>query len=243
MSKSKRGIEMVDLTGDDDPVETPAFKTPRKTSSFSSTHGRGNHLPTPPASSQPRLSSQSGARPSPASSQSYASHRSIHQDQVHSQSERGSWIASTQEQEADIAREIDLTEDFDDDIYENYQLYGILNTKIVGCRFYDGRATVGEYVKVRREPRNAYDSNAIRIDNVLRDQIGHVARNVAAKLASLMDSGSLLIEGALTGPKTFYDCPIGLKLFGTSDPVAGPALAQQMKALGLPLHEFNKSEK
>ena len=35
------------------------------------------------------------------------------------------------------------TEDFDDDVYANYQLYGILNTKIVGCRYYDGRATVG----------------------------------------------------------------------------------------------------
>ncbi|KIV91642.1 hypothetical protein PV10_06158 [Exophiala mesophila] len=243
MSRSKRGIETVDLTGDDDFIETPVFKAPRQTSSFSSTHGRGNYLPTPSASSQPSSSSPSGARPSPASSQSYTSQRSIHQDQTHSQSQRGSWVASTQEQEADIAREIDLTEDFDDDVYENYKLYGILNTKIVGCRFYDGRATVGEYVRVRREPRNPYDSNAIRIDNVLRDQIGHIGRNVAAKLASLMDSGSLLIEGALTGPKSFYDCPIGLKLFGTNDPVAGPALAQQMQTLGLPVNEFNKSER
>lgn len=152
-------------------------------------------------------------------------------------------MSSTQEQEADIAREIDLTEDFDDDVYESYRLYGILNTKIVGCRFYDGRATVGEYVRVRREPRNQYDSNAIRIDNVLRDQIGHIGRQVAAKLAPLMDSGSLLVEGALTGPKTFYECPIGLKLFGTNDPVAAAALCRQMKDLGLPLNEYNQAER
>lgn len=164
-------------------------------------------------------------------------------DSQHSKQERGGWLASTQEDEADIAREIDLTEDFDDDVYENYQLYGILNTKIVGCRFYDGRATVGEYVRVRREPSNPYDSNAIRIDNVLRDQIGHIGRNVAAKLAPLMDSGQLLVEGALTGPKTFYDCPIGLKMFGTNDPVASAALCQQMQDLKLPVTEYNRSER
>ena len=161
----------------------------------------------------------------------------------HSKSERDSWQPPTQDQEADIAREIDLTEDFDDDVYDNYMLYGILNTKIVGCRFYDGQATVGEYVRVKREPTNPYDSNAIRIDNVLRDQIGHIGRQVAAKLVPFVDNGSLLVEGALTGPKTYYDCPIGLKLFGTNDPVAGAALAQQMQEQKLPITEYNRSEK
>lgn len=106
----------------------------------------------------------------------------------HSEAERESWLGSTQGQELDILREINLEEDFDDDVYANHQLYGILNTKIVGCRYYDGRATVGEYVKVRREPGNPYDSNALRIDNVMGEQIGHIGRNEAAKLASLMDS-------------------------------------------------------
>ena len=157
--------------------------------------------------------------------------------------ERDSWQASTQDQEAEIAREIDLTEDFDDDVYEDFMLYGILNTKIVGCRFYDGQATVGEYVRVKREPTNPYDTNAIRIDNVLRDQIGHIGRQVALKLAALMDAGSLLVEGALTGPKTYYDCPIGLKLFGTNDPVAGAALAEQMQGLKLPVTEYQRSQR
>jgi hypothetical protein len=63
---------------------------------------------------------------------------------------------------------------------------------------------------VRREPTNNYDNNAIRIDNVVREQIGHISRQVAAKLAPFMDSSSLLVEGALTGPKTYYDCPVGM---------------------------------
>src|SRR5271155_10796 len=141
-----------------------------------------------------------------------------------------------------MRREIDLTQDFDDDVYDNYELYGILNTKIVGCRFYDGRVTVGEYVTVRREPRNAYDSNAIRIDNIQAKQIGHIPRQVAAKLASLMDSSELLVEGAVTGPKGFYETPMALKLFGTTDTVAAAALKQRMQDLRLPVTDHIKAE-
>lgn len=35
---------------------------------------------------------------------------------------------------------------------------------------------MGEYVVVRREPANQYDSNAIRIDNVMGQQIGHAPK-------------------------------------------------------------------
>ncbi|EXJ83871.1 hypothetical protein A1O1_07499 [Capronia coronata CBS 617.96] len=251
MSKAKRkAVEVVDLTGDDGfrSAGPARSKVPRSNSSFSSSQNRAS-LPTPPSSSQTRREHGHGYTPGLRSSQGYNNNNNNYSSSysqstpTHSKAERASWLASTQEEEADIAREIDLTEDFDDDVYENYQLYGILDTKIVGCRFYDGRATVGEYVRVRREPSNPYDSNAIRIDNVLRDQIGHIGRQVAAKLAPLMDSGSLLIEGALTGPKTFYDCPIGLKLFGTSDPVAGAALCRQMQDLRLPVTLYVRAEK
>ncbi|KAK6380459.1 hypothetical protein LTS17_005649 [Exophiala oligosperma] len=221
----KRKIETVDLTGDDNDLpRPPRAKVPKQKSSHSSQRYRAP-LPTPPSSSQP----------------SSSSHHSKHNSgvQTYRSSERDLWL-STQEQEADIAREIVLTEDFDDDVYESYQLYGILDTKIVGCRFYHGQATTGEYVKVKREPGNPYDSNAIRIDNVLRDQIGHINRQVAAKLAPLMDSGQLLVEGCLTGAQTFYDCPIGLKLFGTSDPIAASALARRMQELRLPLNQYGQ---
>lgn len=242
MPASKRKLprpptpETIDLTGDDDSHRPSRSKVPRRDSSFTSFQGRAP-LPTPPSSSQPGY-------PGSGSSQIYGTGNTpSYSPQTHGKTEREGWLASTQEQEADIAREIDLTEDFDDDVYENYQLYGVLNTKIVGCRFYDGQATVGEYVRVRREPGNPYDSNAIRIDNVLRDQIGHIGRNVAARLAPLMDSGSLLVEGALTGPKSYYECPIGLKLFGTSDPVAGAALCRQMQDAHLPVTEYNRAER
>jgi SWI/SNF-related matrix-associated actin-dependent regulator of chromatin subfamily A3 len=63
---------------------------------------------------------------------------------------------------------------------------GDLHTKIVGVRYYRGHATLGEHVILRREPSNQYDRNAIRVDNVMGHQIGHIPRNVAAKLARYM---------------------------------------------------------
>lgn len=53
----------------------------------------------------------------------------------------------------------------------------------MGVQYYTGYATIGEYVLVRREPGNRYDSNALRVENVQQDQIGHIPRTVAAKLA------------------------------------------------------------
>jgi SWI/SNF-related matrix-associated actin-dependent regulator of chromatin subfamily A3 len=40
----------------------------------------------------------------------------------------------------------------------------------------------GEEVVLRREPTNQYDRNAIRVDNIAGVQIGHVPKNIAAKL-------------------------------------------------------------
>ena len=62
----------------------------------------------------------------------------------------------------------------------------MLDTKIVGVQYYTGYASVGEYVVVRREPSNPYDSNALRVENVQRDQIGHIPRAMASKLAKYM---------------------------------------------------------
>ena len=143
----------------------------------------------------------------------------------------------------DLRRDISSTGDLDDDVYENYELYGILDTKIVGVRYYNGRATTGEYVMVRREPRNQYDSNAIQVMNVVGDQIGHIGRNVAAKLANLMDTRQLLVEGTLTGPKSQFEAPIGLKLFGTTDPDASAALKEHMQSLRLPVNNLVQAER
>lgn len=84
---------------------------------------------------------------------------------------------------------------------------GTLLTKIVGIQYYKGHATDGEFVIIRREPANKvctdsdplyfythqssnsdmqYDLNAIRVDNVRREQIGHIPRQMASILARYM---------------------------------------------------------
>jgi SWI/SNF-related matrix-associated actin-dependent regulator of chromatin subfamily A3 len=56
----------------------------------------------------------------------------------------------------------------------------------VGVRYYGGYANPGEHVVLKREPTNQYDRNAIRVDNVMGAQVGHIPRNIAAKLAPYM---------------------------------------------------------
>lgn len=64
----------------------------------------------------------------------------------------------------------------DEDYREsNDVLYGRLNIKTVGIQHYRGVIHVQEAVFLIREPRNPYDSNAVRVDNLSRIQIGHIA--------------------------------------------------------------------
>ena len=79
-----------------------------------------------------------------------------------------------------------LSQDVDEGF--GWTCLGAIDGKIVGIRYYAGMATPGEQVMICREPRNQYDSNAIRINNVHGDQIGHIPRNLAAKLAPYLVS-------------------------------------------------------
>ena len=63
----------------------------------------------------------------------------------------------------------------------------------------------GEYVSLVREPRNAYDPNAVRVDNLRGVQVGHIKRAVAAALAPVMDDRSRLaprLEACIPRPAT-----------------------------------------
>ena len=77
-------------------------------------------------------------------------------------------IVDEDEEDAD---ELVVWSQDDGSMNETFERYGTLPTKIVGIRYYDGTATVGEHVLIRREPSNPYDRNAIRVDNVQRTQM------------------------------------------------------------------------
>lgn len=93
---------------------------------------------------------------------------------------------------------IDLTQR--DDAGPALELYGSLDNKVVGVRFYNGVISSGEVVLLKREPSNPYDSNAIRVDNVANVQVGHLPRKLAEKLVPYVDAGQIMMEGGKSGP-------------------------------------------
>lgn len=123
----------------------------------------------------------------------------------------------------------DQTQDQDDPT-NSYELYGTSDIKIVGVRYYNGVVNPGERVLCRREPGNQYDSNAIRVDNVMRQQIGHVPRNLAMKLAPYLDANRLVLDGILTGHKNAFDCPVRLFFYGPGETSTRRELEAELKA-------------
>lgn len=137
--------------------------------------------------------------------------------------------------EDDASQEVpDSTQGYNEEHY-SYGLYGMFQNKIVGVRFYNGYATVGEMVVLRRETQNRYDRNAIQVLNVQGQQIGHIPKTWASKLAKYMDNRSLLVEAQITGHKGEFDCPIEIRLYGTNEPVERENLVAQMRADKLPI--------
>jgi SWI/SNF-related matrix-associated actin-dependent regulator of chromatin subfamily A3 len=57
----------------------------------------------------------------------------------------------------------------------------------VGIKYYKGVAHPGEYIKLVREPTNPYDRNAIRVDNIRNEKVGHIKATTAIFLAPVMD--------------------------------------------------------
>ncbi|KAH8912067.1 RAD5-like protein [Coniochaeta sp. PMI_546] len=122
---------------------------------------------------------------------------------------------------------VDLTQADDGPALE---LYGSLDGKVVGVQYYRGYASAGEVVICHREPHNQYDQNAIRVDNVLGQQVGHIPRTVAAKLAPYLDNGDIAIEAKLIAEKGFYDAPIRIYIYGTADHASRLQLEERLKS-------------
>ncbi|OCH84706.1 hypothetical protein OBBRIDRAFT_891624 [Obba rivulosa] len=100
------------------------------------------------------------------------------------------------------------------------ELYVVLKTSIVGVQYYKGMVGAGEEVRLVRQPDNKYDRNAIQVKNIGNVQVGHIPRNVAAKLAPLMDRNVITVEGVmhegnLTGFS--YSLSMTLKIYGPAD--------------------------
>eukprot|EP00978_Attheya_sp_CCMP212_P013372 scaffold33647_cov49-Attheya_sp.AAC.2 len=95
---------------------------------------------------------------------------------------------------------------------EELSFLGAVHVTIVGIRYYDGCAHPGEFVSLHREPNNPYDRNAIRVENMNDQKVGHIKKEQAAALAPLMDSSlqsrTLQIDGTIPYKGNAYTIPV-----------------------------------
>lgn len=69
-------------------------------------------------------------------------------------------------------------------------------SKITGIRYHTGaKAAPGRRIRLRREPENPHDANAIAVFNHRGVQVGYLPREEAAWLAPLLDQGAVRIGG------------------------------------------------
>ncbi|KAK4506659.1 hypothetical protein PRZ48_000391 [Zasmidium cellare] len=215
-------------TDDDLDVPVKAQKSGKSTSASRTPSAPA--FPTPPTSSA--RSGYESVYGAPSSSFQPRS-------QQHSEAERNAWLADG----GDINEVLESSQD-DAEGSDQLEHYGDLPTKIVGVRYYQGYANPGQQILIRREPGNPYDGNAIRIDNIIGDQIGHIPRQIAAKLAKYIDHRWLHMEGELAGEKGHFDCPLTLHMYGPSpDSPEGRSLQERMAADRLPTKALKEAER
>ena len=94
--------------------------------------------------------------------------------------------------------------------------YGAFSTAIVGIQYYNGIVSRKEQVRLVREPTNRYDRNAIRVDNIRGEQVGHIPRDAAVYLSPMLDKKILHhAAGVVTsGTQNKYRMPVALFLYG-----------------------------
>jgi len=114
---------------------------------------------------------------------------------------------------------------------EESTLVANLECPIVGIRYYNGVAHPGEFVILVREPHNPYDRNAIRVDNMHGEKVGHIKATSATKLAPIMDRAERLlvrIEGTIPRKGSAYNLPLLLEFYSMA---ATPELIEKLEKM------------
>ncbi|XP_075617925.1 helicase-like transcription factor isoform X2 [Balearica regulorum gibbericeps] len=113
-------------------------------------------------------------------------------------------------------------------------LYGTLRGSVVGLRYYTGVVNNNEMVALQREPSNPYDKNAVKVNNVNGDQVGHIKKELAAALAGIMDNKLAIVEGVVPyGAKNAFTMPVQMSFWGREE--NKEAVLDQLKRHGFKL--------
>jgi SWI/SNF-related matrix-associated actin-dependent regulator of chromatin subfamily A3 len=138
-------------------------------------------------------------------------------------SDRNSKSSSNQTETMDLSQSDDEEDETQeshgqdrDETPQHFQRLGSVQFTIVGMRYYSGVAHAQEYVTLVREPQNPYDANAIRVENLGQEKVGHVKATQAALLAPMMDSfvNELMVEASvLDDARKTYSKPVHIELY------------------------------
>ncbi|XP_006895634.1 PREDICTED: helicase-like transcription factor [Elephantulus edwardii] len=113
-------------------------------------------------------------------------------------------------------------------------LFGTLRGHVVGIRYYSGVVNNNEMVALQRDPNNPYDKNAIKVNNVNGNQVGHIKKDLAAALAHIMDSKLAQVEGIVPfGANNAFTMPLHMALWGKEE--NKEAVLDQLKKHGFKL--------
>uniref|UniRef100_A0A8D2Q7B0 Helicase like transcription factor n=1 Tax=Varanus komodoensis TaxID=61221 RepID=A0A8D2Q7B0_VARKO len=75
-----------------------------------------------------------------------------------------------------------------------------------------------EMVALQREPNNPYDRNAVKVNNVNGEQVGHIKKELAACLAYIMDNKLAVLEGVVPyGANNAFTMPVQLSFWGREE--------------------------
>uniref|UniRef100_A0A8C0J4D9 Helicase like transcription factor n=1 Tax=Chelonoidis abingdonii TaxID=106734 RepID=A0A8C0J4D9_CHEAB len=97
-------------------------------------------------------------------------------------------------------------------------LFGTLRGNVVGLRYYTGVVNNNEMVALQREPNNLYDKNAVKVNNVNGNQVGHIKKELAAPLAYIMDNKLAIVEGVVPyGAKNAFTMPVQMSFWGKEE--------------------------
>ncbi|KAK2090484.1 hypothetical protein P7K49_031740 [Saguinus oedipus] len=113
-------------------------------------------------------------------------------------------------------------------------LFGSLRGHVVGRRYYTGVVNNNEMVALQRDPNNPYDKNAIKVNNVNGNQVGHLKKDLAGALAYIMDNKLAQVEGIVPfGANNAFTMPLHMTFWGKEE--NRKAVSDQLKKHGFKL--------
>ncbi|KAM9316484.1 helicase-like transcription factor [Gastrophryne carolinensis] len=102
--------------------------------------------------------------------------------------------------------------------FDSFVLFGQFRGNVVGLRYYTGVVNNNEMVALQREPHNPYDRNAVKVNNVNGEQVGHIKKELAAALTQIMDRKLAKVEGIVPyGAQNAFTMPVNLSFWGREE--------------------------